>query len=184
MKRFKVFLFNSLLMIIGNLLLQVIRLIFGIYISNKISAEALGVFGLIMTTYMFGITLAASGVNISCTRVISEEMAYGNDYAIKVSSRKCLTIAMFLSIFASALFYFNADSIVTKFFESKVSVNIVYLICIALPLISISAGLDGYFRGIKYFVVSIPQSLLNTLLTVNTKIKKTLTKLLYHSKII
>lgn len=155
MKRFKVFLFNSLLMIIGSLLLQVIRLVFGIYISNKISTEALGVFGLIMTTYMFGITLAASGVNISCTRVISEEMAFGNDYAIKMSSRKCITIAMFLSIFASSLFYFNSDFIVTRFFESKVSVNIVYLICIALPLISISAALDGYFMAVRRVYKSV-----------------------------
>ena len=92
LKRFKVFLFNSLLIIIGSLLLQVVRLVFGIYISNKISAEALGVFGLIMTTYMFGITLAASGVNISCTRIVSEEMAFENDNRIRVSSRKCIRI--------------------------------------------------------------------------------------------
>lgn len=60
MKRFKVFLLNSILMVISSLFLQIIKLIFNIYISNKISREALGVFGLIMTTYLFGITLAAS----------------------------------------------------------------------------------------------------------------------------
>ena len=40
--------------------LQVIRLVFNIYVSNRIDREALGVFQLIMTVYLFGITLAAS----------------------------------------------------------------------------------------------------------------------------
>lgn len=60
MKRFKLFLLNSLLMVGSSFVLQVIRLIFNIYVSNQIDREALGVFQLIMTAYMFGITLAAS----------------------------------------------------------------------------------------------------------------------------
>lgn len=60
MKRFKVFLLNSLLVVGSSLIMQVIKLIFNIYVSNQIDREALGVFGLIMTVYLFGITLAAS----------------------------------------------------------------------------------------------------------------------------
>lgn len=60
MKKFKVFLFNSLLMVVSSLFLQIIRLLFNIYVSNKIDREALGIFQLIMSVYMFGITLAAS----------------------------------------------------------------------------------------------------------------------------
>ena len=47
-------------MVGSSLFLQIIRLIFNIYVSNQIEREALGVFQLIMTAYMFGITLAAS----------------------------------------------------------------------------------------------------------------------------
>lgn len=60
MKRFKVFLLNSLLMVGSSLFLQIIRLVFNIYVSNQIPRDVLGVFQLIMTAYMFGITLAAS----------------------------------------------------------------------------------------------------------------------------
>lgn len=142
-------------MIIGNLFLQVIRLFFNIYISNKISSEALGVFSLIMTTYMFGITLAASGINISCMRIVSEEVAYGNNSGIRIGSRKCINIAIIFSIIASSLFYFNADFIVNSFFENKVSINIVYLICIALPLISISSAINGYFLAVRRVYKSV-----------------------------
>ena len=47
-------------MVGSSFIFQVIKLVFNIYVSNQISREALGVFQLIMTTYMFGITLAAS----------------------------------------------------------------------------------------------------------------------------
>ena len=60
MKRFKVFILNSLIMCASALVLQLIKLLFNIYVSNKIGKESLGVFQLIMTTYLFGITLAAS----------------------------------------------------------------------------------------------------------------------------
>ena len=60
MNKFKVFLLNSLLMVGSTFALQVIRLVFNIYVSNRIDKEALGVFQLIMTVYLFGITLAAS----------------------------------------------------------------------------------------------------------------------------
>lgn len=136
-------------MIASSLLLQVIRLIFNIYVSNKITPETLGVFQLIMVTYMFGITLASSGINISCMRVVSEEFAFGNDYGVRKSSKKCIKISLFLSILASFIFYLNDDFIVKYCFQEKVSRNIVYLICSALPLISVSSAITGYFMAVR-----------------------------------
>ena len=149
LRRFKIFLFNSLLIVIGSLILQIIRLIFNIYISNRVSPETLGVFQLIMATYGFGITLAASGISISCTRIVSEEMTYGNDYGVRASSKKCIKLAIILSLTASLIFFLNSDFIVNKCFENKVSVNIVYLICIALPLISVTSAILGYFIAVR-----------------------------------
>lgn len=136
-------------MIISSLILQIIRLIFGIYVSNTITTEALGVFQLIMVTYMFGITLASSGVNIACTRVISEEFAFGNDFGVKKASKQCIKISLVLSLIASFIFYINSDFIVKYCFESRVSSNIVYLICIALPLISVCSAISGYFVAVR-----------------------------------
>ncbi len=60
MKNLKVFMLNSIIMVTSSIILQMMKLIFNIYISNQISREALGTFQLIMSTYLFGITLAAS----------------------------------------------------------------------------------------------------------------------------
>ena len=149
LNRFKKFLLNSLLVTASSLILQIIKLLFNIYISNKVSSEALGVFGLIMATYYFGITLASSGINISCMRVVSEEFALGNDYGVRKTSKKSIVLSIIFSLFASFCFYINSERIVSVFFHSKVSTNIVNLICYALPLISISSAITGYFTAVR-----------------------------------
>ena len=136
-------------MICSSLILQIIRLVFNIYVSNRVTPEALGVFSLIMVTYMFGITLASSGINITCMRVVSEEYALGNDLGVKKSSRRCITISLLFAVIASFIFYINSDFIVKYCFENKVSESIVYLICIALPLISVSSAITGYFTAVR-----------------------------------
>lgn len=136
-------------MILSSLILQIIKLVFGIYVSNKTSTETLGVFQLIMTTYLFGITLAASGINISCIRVVSEELAFGNNYGVRKASKKCIKISLLLSVVASFIFYINSNTIVKFCFQEKVSKNIVYLICTALPLISVSSAITGYFVAVR-----------------------------------
>ena len=149
MKRFKIFFLNSLLLIISSFILQLIKLIFNIYVSNHISSEALGVFQLIIVTYSFGITLASSGINISCIRIVSEELAIGNNYEVRKSSSTCIKISLLISLFASFIFFINSNFIVKYCFQSKVDKTIVYLICVALPLISISSAITGYFTAVR-----------------------------------
>ena len=156
LKRFKIFIFNAILLVLSSLILHIIKLIFNIYISNRISTEALGVFQLIMVTYSFGITLASSGTNISCMRVVSEEYAIGNEYGVIKSSKKSINISIFLSLFASLIFFTNSDFIVVTCFKSTVSNHIVYLICLSLPFISISSALNGYFMAVRRIYKTIP----------------------------
>ena len=149
LKRFKIFFLNSILMVIGSLILQIIKLIFNIYISNKITTEALGMFHLIMVTYIFGITLASSGINITCLKIVSEELALGNFDGVVKSSKKCVYISLLFSLIASFIFYTNSNFIIQYCFKNKVSSNIVHLICIALPLISVSSAISGYFMAVR-----------------------------------
>lgn len=136
-------------MIGSSFILQIIRLVFNIYISNKIDKESLGVFGLIMATYMFGITLASSGINIACTRIVSEEMAFGNDFGVRKSSRKCIIISLILGTLASFIFCINSNFISRVCFHDRVSHRLVYLIAIALPIISISSAINRIFCSSK-----------------------------------
>lgn len=50
-------------------------MVFNIYISNKIGAEAIGLFSLVMSIYLFFVTIATSGLNLACTYLVAEQFA-------------------------------------------------------------------------------------------------------------
>lgn len=149
MKRIKVFIFNTIILMISGILLRVLAIYFNVYISNKVGTEMLGVFQLIMSVYLFGITLANFGINLSSTRVVSEELALGNVSGTKKVAKHCLYFSLISGITASFLFYIFRDFILEKCLHNKVSVQIIYMLCLALPLISMCNAINGYFAGIR-----------------------------------
>lgn len=149
MKKIKIFILNSLVLLASSIILQIIGLFFNVYISNKIGSEAVGVFTLVMSVYLFGITLATSGINIASTRVISEELALNNESGVKSATKKCITISLITGILASLIFLFFCDFIVSKCLHNRVSHNVIYALCIALPFISMSSAINGYFVAVR-----------------------------------
>ena len=75
MKRIQVFMWNTIFLVISSLILKSIGVSFGIFISNRVGSEALGVFQLVMSVYLFMVTLASAGINLACTRIVSERLA-------------------------------------------------------------------------------------------------------------
>ena len=78
MKKIQLFLINGSILTLTSFLLRTIGVSFNVYISNKIGSEAVGVYSLVMSVYLFITTLALSGINFACMRLVSKEMAYGN----------------------------------------------------------------------------------------------------------
>ena len=149
MKRLKVFIFNTFFLIVTSLIFRVIDIYFTSYISKKIGAEMIGIYQLIMSVYLFGITLATSGINLTVTRIISEELAIDNLSGVKQVMKKCLYVSLGSSLLASLLFFFNTDFNVTVCLHNRIDKSNIYLICLALPLITMSSAISGYFAGVR-----------------------------------
>ncbi len=149
MKKIKIFILNSLILLASSIILQVIGLFFNVYISNKIGSEAVGVFALVSSVYLFGITLATSGINIAATRVISEELACDNEAGVKLATKKCIVISLITGLIASLIFFIFCDFIIEKCLHNRVSHIVIYTLCIALPFISMSSAINGYFVAVR-----------------------------------
>jgi len=91
-RRIKVFLLHGILLTITALVMRTIGMFFNIYISNKIGTEAIGIYQLIMSVYMFAITIANSGINLATTRIVSEQEAFRNGNGYKKSHEKVLKL--------------------------------------------------------------------------------------------
>ncbi len=149
MKTLKLFIFNTLILLMSSIILQIIGMFFNIYISNTIGEEAVGVFSLVMSVYLFGITLASAGINISATRVVAEELACNNEIGAKKAAKRCIFFSLVFGICASLIFFIYSDFIVEKCLHNRISKNVIYLICIALPSISMSSAVNGYFTAVR-----------------------------------
>ena len=62
----KVFILNGIILTATSIIMRLVGMCFNIYISKKVGSESLGIFSLIMSVYMFSITLATSR-NKSCS---------------------------------------------------------------------------------------------------------------------
>lgn len=149
MKRFKFFVFNTSILIITSLIFRAIDIYFTAYVASKIGSENVGIYGLVMSVYLFGITLATSGINLAVTRVISEELALDNQGSINRIMKKCIYVTLITSISTSFILFINSDFIVSKCLHNKISISVIHLICLALPLISMSSAISGYFAGVR-----------------------------------
>ncbi len=149
MKKIKFFLANGIILTCTSLILRTIGMFFNIYISNKIGSESVGIFEIVMSVYLFFVTFSLSGINLACTRIVSEELAYGNDKNIKSATRKCLFFSLAFGLFSSLTLFVFAPYISSTFLHNKVSCFPFYVISLSLPFVSISSCINGYFSAIR-----------------------------------
>ena len=173
-RRIKVFLLNGILLTITALVMRTIGIFFNVYISNKIGTEAIGVYQLIMSVYMFAITLANSGINLATTRIISEQEAFGMEASIKKAMKKCLSYSLFMGCLACILLFSFSSFITTNFLHSKISAIPLRILAFSLPFLALSSCINGYFSALRkvkktvctqvleeFFKITLISSLLN-----------------------
>ncbi len=149
MKTIKAFILNGLVLTFTSLILRCIGMFFNSYISQKIGAEAVGLYGLIMSVYSFGITIALSGINLATTKIVAEEIAYGNIGNIKKVVRKCLMFSLLFSGLGSILLILFSPYVCNVWLHNKISCVPFYIISVSLPFISMSSCITGYFSAVR-----------------------------------
>ena len=149
MKRTKKFLINGSILTITNVVMRSISMIFGIYISNRIGSEAVGIFDLVMSVYMLAITIATSGLNLACITIVSKEFAKGSFSNGFKAVRSCNIFALLLGIVSSVTILIFSKIITTAWLNNMVSFIPLFFIAIGLPFIAISSVLNGYFVAVR-----------------------------------
>lgn len=147
MRKAKLFVINVTILTATAILMQSIGIIFSVYISNKIGAEGVGIFQLIMSVYTFAITLASSGINLAVTRIASEEKAKKNENGAQKAVKECIILSLLLGIFSCILLLLLSNIITEKCFHNKITNMPLKIIAFSLPFISMSAAINGYFSA-------------------------------------
>lgn len=133
----------------SSLIIKTIASVFDIFLANKIGAEAIGVYSLIMSIYMFTVTIATSGVNLAATKVISEEIEKNNTANIPRIVKRCFLYSLIMGIFACMLLIVFTSYICTHWLMNKVSHTVLYTLAISLPFVSMTSAISGYFLAVR-----------------------------------
>lgn len=149
LRKAKLFIINASILAGTTFLINSITMTFNVYVSSKIGSEGIGLFQLIMSVYLFAVTVANSGINLAATRIVSEEMALDKQGGAKKAARKCICYSLILGITAGVLLSLNAGTIVHLCLHDKISNTPLYVISMGLPFIAMSAAINGYFSAVR-----------------------------------
>lgn len=145
---------NSFIVVCSNIITSIINFIFSIVLTSRLKAEGLGLYGLIMSVYMFLQCLACDGIITSMSRVTS--MYYiKKDY--KNLHRTVQTMLGFILVWVLIMLsiaFINSGNIAKFMIKDARALTGLRVSCLAVVFISVSAVLKGFFYGIGKFHVT------------------------------
>lgn len=163
MKKGKKFLLNTAILTGTSLLLRTLGMSFTVYISNKIGAQGVGVYQLLISVYAFGITLATAGLGLASTRLITDQLARGSTAGAKSALRRCLFFGLLCSLAATALLGGCAGAITKAWFHGQISPLPLRILALSLPFMSVAVVLAGYFTAVRRVAKSASAQILEQL---------------------
>lgn len=166
MRKAKLFLINISILTLTSIVVQSISIYFNVYISNKIGSEGIGLFTLVISVYSFFITLATSGINLTSTRIVSEEMAKNNKSGALKAISECLILSLLFGLLSSTLLLLTSDFIVNICFKNKIKKTPLYIISGVLPFISMSCSINGYFSATRKIIKSASSQISGQFITI------------------
>lgn len=153
MKKF-LFLKNAVILTITAFILRGLGMLLRIYLSNKIGAEGMGLYQVILSVYMMTATFATAGVSTGVIQVVSDEIAIGTKESTIKAFRKTLVLCLFWGLFLSIVFYFSMNFIGKYWINDVRTIPALTISIFALPFMAITSCIKGYF--IAYRRVSVP----------------------------
>lgn len=161
MKRKKIIL-NALILTLTTMSLGFIGMVFRVYLSNNIGAEGMGLFQIIMSINSMTCTLAISGVRVTITRLVAEELGKGNTHKIRGIMKKGLLYCLFFSIISALILFRSSEYISVAWIKDTRAIIPLKILSCSLPFVSISACFSGYFYGTRKVVRSVIADILES----------------------
>ena len=141
----KVLLKGALIVLIASILTRILGFFFRVFLANKLQAQGMGIYQLIISLYMFVVTFATSGISFAVSRIISENMAINSEK----SHNQILKIAIFWALFVgSVVCFFLAffkNQIAVFILREKTTTPSIFWLSFSIPFMAISCCVKGYF---------------------------------------
>ena len=160
----RVFYVNAIILTSSAVILRLVNIWFCSFICSKIGASGMGLYQLILSVFILGITLCCSGISLTVTRLVSEKRA------TRDTIRRCALFAACLSLAAASLLFFSSDFVAVNFIGNPSAAVPLKLLSPSLIFIAVSSCLKGYFIAIRNTVVGVTSDIIEQFVTIGSSI--------------
>lgn len=136
---------GTLLLSASSIFVRMIGFLFRIYLSNNIGPEGMGLYSLIMSLYGLGATIATSGIATAVSKLVAEQLAFGNRANARRVLRRSLTLSLGISITVGAAIFILAEPISVYILKDTRTMLSLRMIAPGMPFLSVASCLRGYF---------------------------------------
>ncbi len=143
------FLVNTAVLTAGSMILRFVGLWFRSYVSGRVGASGIGLYQLIFSIFLLGVTACTSGIGLAVTRLVAEGRG------TKGCILSCLGLALSLSLAAGGALFLGAGLIAARFVGSPAAADPLRILAAGLPFIACCACLKGYFFAVRNTVVPV-----------------------------
>ena len=111
MKHSRQFMVQAIMMGAFSILMRAIGVSFQVYVVSRVGAEVSGLSALMGGVFGFAVTLALSGIQLGCTRLVAEGIGCGQGRRVRYTLACALLYACFFGMLSATLLFLLADPI-------------------------------------------------------------------------
>ncbi len=154
MKKSK-FIQSTVILIIGGFITKILSMIIRIIVTRMLGTTGMGIYMMVMPTFMLFIALAQLGLPTAISKLVAEQKHNTKSLFISVIPL-CLLLNLIMLIFM----LLSADFISSVLLQEQKTYLPLIAIGFVLPFISISSMLRGYFFGKEKMLVHVLTNIL------------------------
>ena len=153
-----------------SVLMRALSVSFQVYVVSRVGAATSGLSALIAGVFGFAVTLALSGIQLGCTRLVAEGVGMGDGVRVRNTLICAVGYALFFGTLSASCLFAFAEPIARYGLQHPETALPLRIMAFTLPAMALSACLSGYFiavrRVYKSTFLQVGEQLLRILLTV------------------
>lgn len=162
----RLFLKNGVILAASAILIRSLGMTFRIMLSERIGAEGLGLYQLVMSVYLVFASLVTSGICLCTTRMFGELSATGKPDQARYCVEKYLLLAFFSGVAAAGILSGMADFTADCWLGDIRTAMPLKLLAPSLPLMAVSACIRGYFAARRRTLPTSIEQLLEQIIEI------------------
>lgn len=149
MENKKKFLYNGIMLTAVGIAMRTVSLFFNAFVTQKIGAEGMGLYTIVMTVYGFAVTFATSGISLTVTRLVASVKGEGREEDTRAILVGAMLYALAFSLVATLVLFFGSSFIASRILNDMRGARALRILAPSLIPLSLVSVFSGYFVGVR-----------------------------------